>query len=547
MVTLNVSKPSLSDVAANSSAIDPVPTRRWRALQVFNLYRVFLASIIIFNSSLEVGYIDVSQRFPEVFFSTSLIYGGFALVALLCGYRRFPDFYLQSMLQGLMDLFLLTILIYSSDGILTGLGILMNISIASISLLLPGRVSLFFAAVATVLLLIEQTFAYFGLLSPITSYFQVALHGISFFATAILAHVLSMRVRASEILASQRGIDLADLERLNAFIIQRLHSGVMVVDANWQVRLMNKAAFQALNIDDDKPMGHLRDASVNLASLLDKWQSETLAQARPLRTIMSNPDLIVNFTPLGDPREVATLIFLDDMTRMAQQAQQLKLASLGRFTASIAHELRNPLGAISHAVQLLQESQNLSKSESRLAEIIHEHCDRMNTVIKNILQISRRKKSEPTEVGLKSWIRTFVKDFIAMSNDKALIKFDIQPSNLKAFTDVTQLHQVLTNLCENCIRHGKKEGCDKVNILIRGRIALDSAEPYLEVIDDGPGINTDIIEYVYEPFYTTDRLGTGLGLYIAKELCEASQAVMTYIPTKVGACFRITFHRANNL
>ncbi len=217
---------------------------------------------------------------------------------------------------------------------------------------------------------------------------------------------------------------------------------------------------------------------------------------------MTNPDLIVNFTPLIGGKDAVTIISLDDMTLIIQEAHQLKLASLGRFTASIAHELRNPLGAISHAVQLLLESSDLDHSDHRLSEIIYQQSERMNAVIKNILQISRRKKTEPKEIVLQSWLQNFIDEFTAAGDSNILFKMDVQPDNLTLFTDGDHLQQILTVLCENSIRHCNKNENEKIKIAIVGKMTLDTAEPYIEVIDNGPGISEDIAAHIFEPLYS---------------------------------------------
>ena len=157
------------------------------------------------------------------------------------------------------------------------------------------------------------------------------------------------------------------------------------------------------------------------------------------------------------------LIIIEDLSDTVQRAQQLKLASLGQLTASISHELRNPLGAVSHAVQLLKESDTLKDDEKRLTEIIHNNCDRMNTLIKNVLKISRGQKSEPFEFSAKAFFdqfrnKTFLKESIHL-------KLTIEPAHIKFYFDKSQLSQLLVILIDNSTKYGRNHS-DEVNITI---------------------------------------------------------------------------------
>jgi len=236
----------------------------------------------------------------------------------------------------------------------------------------------------------------------------------------------------------------------------------------------------------------------------------------------------------------AHLIFLDDATETTQKAQQLKLASLGRFTASMAHELRNPLGAIGHASQLLAESSQLPKEDRRLIEIINQQSQRMNVVIKNILQLSRRNRSQVEVIALSAWLANFIKDFKQQQLEAVEIVLNCPQPDIAVRFDPSQLQQVLTNLCENAVRYG--QGAERL-----GKLWLDvngsTNQPYvfIDVCDQGAGVAEEQQQHLFEPFYTTSRTGIGLGLYVAKELCEANQASLSYLANpQGGACFRVT-------
>ena len=222
---------------------------------------------------------------------------------------------------------------------------------------------------------------------------------------------------------------------------------------------------------------------------------------------------------------------LEKTAQTTQKAQQLKLASLGRLTASIAHEIRNPLGAISHAAQLLNESEQISGADKRLLTIIEQHCHRVNNIIETILQLSRRQKSTPQLINLKDWLDSFIDEFI---QTPVLIRFD---------TD--QLYQVVYNMVNNAFRYSAKNKHNTIEMM--ADVDNINQLPYLEIYDLGPGVAEDNQKNLFEPFFTTEKHGTGLGLYLARELCEANQAHLDYIPQPEGACFRITFSHPNRL
>jgi two-component system sensor histidine kinase PilS (NtrC family) len=227
---------------------------------------------------------------------------------------------------------------------------------------------------------------------------------------------------------------------------------------------------------------------------------------------------------------------------MAQQAQQMKLASLGQLTASIAHEIRNPLGAISHAEQLLAEATNESPENKRLLEIIHTNTLRVNNIIENVLQLGRRDHSVPEQISLEDWLANFSAEFIHSQGCKPDdINISIEPPDTSIFMDATHLHQVLWNLCQNGLRYSI-DIPNQARLKINVSVASNSSNPVIDVFDNGPGIDASIMEHIFEPFFTTGSSGSGLGLYISSELCACNNSRLSYlnVPTG-GSCFRLEF------
>jgi two-component system sensor histidine kinase PilS (NtrC family) len=526
-----------------STVPSPGSERAWRPLHFLNLYRITLTALFVSAIFVKGNLPILGSHNAGLFQVVSFIYLSIALVASFAIQFRWLSF--RALTYGLVvvDILALTLIMRASGGIETGLGMLLVVAIAGNSLLLGGRAANLFAAIAAIAVLGEQIVAQQD--PDLTVNFtQAGILGAALFATAILAHVLSRRVRESEALARQRGVDLANLAQLNQHVLHRMQSGILVVDEEMRIRLMNESAWFMLGLPS---MGStqnkgLKFVSPELAEQLIDWRRGGLAEPRMFRPGGSNVELLPNMTALGSEARAGTLIFLEDMARMAQQAQQLKLASLGRLTASIAHEIRNPLGAISHAEQLLAETADDNPAEKRLLEIIHTNTTRVNDIIENVLQLSRRDRAMPEDLPLKDWLENFVHEFVhSQKCDPADISLHIEPDDLSVHMDATQLHQVLWNLCQNGLRHSQDHpGQPKVEL--HAGIADDTPKVFLDVIDHGLGVAPEAVANIFEPFFTTETKGSGLGLYIARELCEANQARLSYvaIPTG-GACFRVEF------
>lgn len=522
------------------------PARTWRPLRWLNLLRLSIASVLIAYLHWPLFATPFLPQHPNIFKFSAYTLFGLGILAIYLIEKRRPAYWIQVYTLALLDIIAYTLLMHASGSVGSGLGILLLISIAGTALLAPERGGNFVAAIATLAVLLEQTFT--NLYNPLNvNYTQAGLLGASFFATALLTHILGKRVRESEQLATQRGIDLANMAQLNEHVIQMLQAGVIVVDQQHNLRLINQAAWQMLGMPITPPNTQLELAAPELARLLNHWQDNPAIPLPELHNAKSRIAILPRFIRLGQHRNTGTLIYLEDSSSLAQQAQQLKLASLGRLTASIAHEIRNPLGAISHAGQLLAESPALDKGDTRLVEIIRQHSNRVNTIIENILQLSRRDQFKPQELRLKPWLTQFLDDFISANAITANeITMDITPEDTQVVIDASQLQQILWNLCQNGLRYSQNQP-GQAKLILRGGQTREQPEPFLDIIDHGPGIPPETAQHIFEPFFTTETKGTGLGLYIARELCECNRARLEYIAVPSGgSCFRITFATNTN-
>jgi two-component system sensor histidine kinase PilS (NtrC family) len=311
----------------------------------------------------------------------------------------------------------------------------------------------------------------------------------------------------------------------------------VVVDARNRIRLANQTARSLLGLDNPEHQ-ELATAAPELARQLYLWNQEHEWQPREIRAQTAGVTLIPRFSTMRTADGGSTLVLLDDSAHLARRTQQIRLASLGRLTASIAHEIRNPLGAISHAAQLLEESEQLDSSDRRLTEIIGNHTRRVNTIIENVLQLSRRSASKPQTVHLNDWLQEFKREFAQTEQvDPECLRVDVSDTDIQVVVDPGHLHQILTNLCQNALRYAG----DDARVIIRAW-ERETGVVRLDIADNGSGIDAETAEQIFEPFFTTASTGTGLGLYIARELCEINQARLSYQPAEDGgSCFSIHF------
>ncbi|MCQ4323850.1 PAS domain-containing sensor histidine kinase [Stutzerimonas stutzeri] len=515
-----------------------------RILRLYHLYRltIGLALVLLISSDLHSDLLQMSN--PQLFQYGAWLYLILNIVVAVLVQNPRRD--LPVLGLALMDVILLSGLFYFGGGTPSGIGNLLIVAVAIANILLRGRTGLFIAAVAAIGL-IYLTF-YLSISRPAASnqYVQAGALGTLCFAAALLVQGLTRRLQASESLARQRAEDVANLEALNALILQRMRTGILVLDPRQRVLLANQGALQLLG-QPELAGERLAPRCPELLKALQQWRDNPTLRPQNLKATPDGPTLQPSFAALQHGDKLDTLVFLEDISQIAQKAQQLKLASLGRLTASIAHEIRNPLGAISHAAQLLQESEALDAPDRRLATIIQDHSRRMNLVIENILQLSRRRQAEPQLLDLKYWLHRFVSEFRQGLGPQQHVHLETVGSSLQTRMDPNQLTQVLTNLVQNGLRYSGQQH-DAAQVWLRLFRDESSDLPVVEVLDNGPGIAAEQLPNLFEPFFTTESKGTGLGLYISRELCESNQARLDYRERgEGGSCFRIVFAHPRKL
>jgi two-component system sensor histidine kinase PilS (NtrC family) len=444
-----------------------------------------------------------------------------------------------------LDIAIALLFFHVTDGIDTAIGLMMLVNIGAGALLLSLRSGLSLAAVMAAGGMGEFVLTQLGQPDSSRGLVEAVMLAISYLAVAVLCHQLGRQMRETSQLAAQRGVDLANLAQLNELIIRRMRTGVLVVDASNQLQLSNEAAWNLLGQPSPTEQ-YLGTLSPTLSRRLADWQRGRPSASEALQLGVEGIEVIPRFAKLS-ASDGLVLIFLDDATLVSRRAEELTLSTLGRLSASIAHEVRNPLAAISYSAQLLEESPDLPDTDRRLVEIILSHCQRMNGIIENVLNLSRRERSRPEQVDLSVWVQAFVDDYLAshvLEKDQLIAA----PPNrrLYAVVDPAQLHQAVTVLVTNALNYGRIPG-QPARVTVGARQPLDYGPPVVEVTDRGPGIPAKVAANIFEPFFTTHEHGTGLGLYIARQLCEANQAALEYVSVPAGgACFRITLAKSRS-
>ena len=514
----------------------------WRPLRLLCIYRLVAVAVVLSGFAAGRAFTTEGVPLPVLFFYTAAAYLGIAFVLLGLAFRRRPRFLVQVAAGTITDIAALTVLIHSAGGIDAGFGVLMLVAVAAGSLLTGARLGSFFAALATIALIGQQVIAHIAAIETSGNFSQVALLGMGIFATALAGAYLAARARESQALAEQRGIDVENLEALNAHIVQRMETGVVALDPDGDIRLANSTARELLGPVQPGIGQHVGKRTPQLNQAYMDWLTGRSGHDQPLPDAIGASEFIPHFQPLGPRGASGTLIFLENQTRLRARVQEAKLASLGRLTASIAHEIRNPLGAMLQAAQLLEEADYLADGERRLITIIAKQGRRMNETVENVLQLSRRAPPDREAIDLPSWIRDFVAEWQDTHGNEGLaISLDTAPAT--ALFDPTHLRQIVDNLLRNALQHGGSGEAER-RATIRTQVQNDG-RAWLEVADNGAGIDAQLRDQLFEPFATSSRSGTGLGLYLARELCEANEGRITLVEggQGEGACFRIVFSR----
>ncbi|WP_417548392.1 sensor histidine kinase [Marinobacter segnicrescens] len=516
-----------------------------RLFRVYNLYRIVISLVLTGLLFVDPVQLDQPLRLAEYYQAGVLGYLmlnsaiGLMLVGGLSPGQR------HITLSVLLDILIIHVLLFTSSGITNGLANLIIISVAAGNILTPSRMGLFYAALAAICSL---AIAGWGVMlhgDNVDNIVRAGSLGILYFGAALILQSITRRMQRSEALADSRARSIIELEKINEQIIQRMRTGIVVTDQEGRIRVANAAAEELLFGMIGNHGHQSRVLPVALLEGLATWKQDPRKRPEPCQVQPASPVIQASFTRLDEENSDLILAFIEDLSKVTQQAQQMKLASLGRLTAGIAHEIRNPLGAISHAAQLMSESGDIPEPDLRMLEIIQRHSRRVNGIIENVLDLSRRRQADAQLVDLGQWLTDFVRDYQQSTShqngEPPRISLELPPDLPAARFDKSQIEQVLTNLCDNGLRYSKQQ-TGSATLTVRAGATTDGERAYVDVEDQGPGVAEEHRNSVFEPFFTTDKGGTGLGLYLARELCETNQAHLALLNGQSpGCCFRITF------
>lgn len=528
-----ISRPTSASLA--SKAEDPIHKPDWAALRLLNQYR-----LLILLALAAVFYFSDNQRTlgaanPELFSTVHLAYVVATLGFIYLIRLQKPLASTQFFIQNYLDILFVGALMFSSGGINSGLGPLLLINLALLSQLTSSRHALLFAAISSSVVIVEELLVKLFISDSSPNFDATALLGALLFLTAWLMTVPIRRLMRRQLVKpthSRAVLDVKQLAQLNEEIIREMDSGVIVIDRKGNVQLINDSARTLLAAEFISIPVHLKKLCEQLLQNLNESERSPTLETRPFDIKNTGQSVLPHYTRLSTG---GMLIRLDDHASIQQQFQQLKLASLGRLSASIAHEIRNPLGAISHAVQLMDESPSIDPKDSELLSIAKRHTRRINRIVEDVLQLSNRERVQADIVSVDNILEAFALRFRAEHNLSEQ-QLQIETESCMAIADANHLDQMLWNLCTNSQLHNDSAPIDIVLRCWSG----EANTTVIDVVDNGRGI-TDIERHnLFDPFYSTHHAGTGLGLYIIHELCELNRAQIECLACNTGAHFRIT-------
>lgn len=502
----------------------------WRSLDYFNLYRLTLAVALVFTGLLFGDGADLFSPGMGVHFQ-GYAYAYLVLAALfVLGIRaRWPRFQVQLSTHIVADIVFAILMMGTSERLANGLGLLLVITIASGGLVGSGRLTLLYAAIASIALLLQHAYSALGNDRGLDNFFQIGLLCAGYFAVGWLAHALTQRALRSERLAQRQAEELALLNRINALAIENSPEGLLALRGDGVIRHLSRRARALLGIETEVIPGRTRldTCTPELAAALPKFGTPGVHAME-----IHNVRLRIRCIPLT-AQDDSRILMLEDQSLADQAAQRLKLAALGRLTANIAHEIRNPLSAITQAAQLLREDSS-DPGAAKLTMIIENNARRLDRLVEEVLTLNRRDRMHPVDFDAVT-LAALIEELRRTEEIPAEAVIVNMPESLHFRFDPDHLRQILWNLLRNAWRFSRKR-TDSLRVDAR----VHDERILIEVADDGPGVAPEHRGKLFEPFFTTDAQGTGLGLFLARELAEANHAALRFVPAAAGARFRLS-------
>ena len=522
---------------ARMPLVGAVDDTTWKTLFVFCGYRIVLALLVAAGFVFLNNYIQLGAQLPGAVAPTLVAYLVASVLLVIPAWLREPSLTIQVTAGVVVDVFAIVLLMHASGGVRSGLGVALLVSLAAAGLISRGRLAFFHAAVAALAVLFEQAFQLWRYDGAPGDFMQAGLTSVAFFATAGLGFTLARYARTSERIAAERQVDLDNLSQINELVIRDMQDGILVVDGAGAIRQHNPRAAALLGALPPGRRPMLAEYAPEIAAQLESWRSGGEGSPAPVRSARSGAELQAHFVAIGSGSPRPCVVFVEDAEKGRREAQQMKLVALGRLTASIAHEIRNPLSSIGHAAELLGEGAGEGAQDGRLVAIIRDNVFRLDRMVQEVLYLNRRDRAQPEAIEPRGHIANFIHDFATSERvPESAIAVDVRTAQ-RLWFDRQHLDQVLWNLARNAWRHGR-QAAGSIRIVVAAGAAPGTVT--VSVRDDGPGVDREVQAHIFEPFFTTDAQGTGLGLYIARELCEGNGARLDYTGGPGGGEFRVT-------
>lgn len=515
------------------------PTILQRLVLIYSGYRLALSFFLIALFLITLNNPVVGGSAPYLYLNAL---AGYAFITLMSyvSLRHWPyqlDNQVSFML--VIDVCALTLMLYANGGPSLQMSMLYMVVVMAANILLPALRALTIALFAAITVIYQQFFYSLAQNADLRGISGAALLALSFIGISLFGQLITRRLRLVERLVQERAQEINQLQAINQQIVEQIDTGLLVLDEQQHILLINKAA-QRMAFPSGRALTEITNQPLMELNVRLAEQIQLSLQQQQYEFLLQSPDksqeLNVQLTQLNyHDNSRYILVTLQSLQRLNQQVQQLKLASLGQLTASIAHEIRNPLAAISQASELMAESA-LDETDQQLLAMIQRQTKRLDLIIENILQMSRRKPISPQQLLLQDWIPALIQENLPQLH--TYIEPRIQPG-LSVWFDPLQLQHILVNLLQNAVHHSKKIHEQPVVRILANQD--EQQQVILDVMDSGPGLSASVIKTLFEPFFTTEPNGTGLGLYLSKSFCEANDAQLLYVPQTRGACFRIVF------
>ena len=534
-----------TDTMGDSTGYPSSPLRRAGAdaaklLAVYNAYRALVAL-----SLLALGLIELSGISTIPGYNTDLLWlsGLWSLTALAL-FRRTewlasrPE--LGPLAIMLFDLVMVAFLTALGSELGSGLPLLFLPTVSASAVVIRNRLlATAVAALATLAVLSDSTYQLQQGAIDSSAMLSAGLLSTLIFLISLLLQLIVGRMDKFEQLADSATTQVATLEELSDQVIAHMTVGVCRISPDNRLTAVNKAAMLLLELTDFETPVSLETVDKTLAQYVSNWRSGQHTSAMPFKIHSEGKLLMPKLISVGHDFEPEILLFVEDYTPVTEAAQTLKLNALGKLTASIAHEIRNPLTAISHASQLMEDISDNPAEQIELCRIISNNTQRVNEIIENILQLSRREDAKRESLDLLAWLRLFIPEYEQGQAHGSCVTLRAPEPVGTILFDPGHLRRILTNLLDNGVRHaGERTGQFTVTLELTKDIATNKA--HIDVIDAGSGVPDTMRDRLFEPFFTTSPKGSGLGLYLCRELCQSNNAALSYDRTvDDGSRFRV--------